>query len=333
MRFYKNSFCLILKIKVIFMDKKILAIIAVVIIALVAVGAYFATSGGSGDNVVRIGHLPSDHDTALFVAQEKKMFEDQGLTVELTQFNNGGDLMTAMASGDIDIGYAGITPVMSSISQGVPVKVVSGAQIEGSSIVANKNSGINTVADLKGKTVATPGEATIQNMLLTSALTQAGVSTSDVEFTTMKAAQMTDALKAGQVDAMIIWEPYASIAVKNGDGKLVETSGEIIPGHPCCCVVAREDFINNHPEELKKLLEAHEDATEFTNENPAEAAACLPEDIVPDKDLQASVIKDTTFISGLDSSYKQNVMAFMNLEVKLGLLQKPLTQDQIFADL
>ena len=192
------------------MDKKILAIIAVVIIALVAVGAYFATSGGSGDNVVRIGHLPSDHDTALFVAQEKKMFEDQGLTVELTQFNNGGDLMTAMASGDIDIGYAGITPVMSSISQGVPVKVVSGAQIEGSSIVANKNSGINTVADLKGKTVATPGEATIQNMLLTSALTQAGVDTNDVEFTTMKAAQMTDALKAGQVDAMIIWEPYAS---------------------------------------------------------------------------------------------------------------------------
>ena len=276
------------------MDKKILAIIAVVIIALVAVGAYFATSGGSGDNVVRIGHLPSDHDTALFVAQEKKMFEDQGLTVELTQFNNGGDLMTAMASGDIDIGYAGITPVMSSISQG-----------------------INTVADLKGKTVATPGEATIQNMLLTSALTQAGVKTSDVEFTTMKAAQMTDALKAGQVDAMIIWEPYASIAVKNGDGKLVETSGEIIPGHPCCCVVAREDFINNHPEELKKVLAAHENATKFTNENPAEAAACLPEDIVPDKDLQASVIKDTTFISGLDSTYKQNVMDFMNLEVKL----------------
>ena len=222
---------------------------------------------------------------------------------------------------------------MSSISQGVPVKVVSGAQVEGSSIVAGENSGINTVADLKGKTVATPGEATIQNMLLTSALTQAGVSTSDVEFTTMKAAQMTDALKAGQVDAMIIWEPYASIAVKNGDGKLVETSGEIIPGHPCCCVVAREDFINNHGDALEKVLEAHKNATEFTNANPAEAAKCLPEDIVPDQDLQASVIEQTTFISGLDDSYKQNVMDFMNLEVELGLLKKPLTQDQIFADL
>ena len=169
-------------------------------------------------------------------------------------------------------------------------------------------------------------------MLLTSALTQAGVSTSDVEFTTMKAAQMTDALKAGQVDAMIIWEPYASIAVKNGDGKLVETSGEIIPGHPCCCVAAREDFINNHADTLEKVLAIHENATKFTNENPDEAAACLPEDIVPDAELQKGIIADTTFIYGLDDDYKQNVMDFMNLEVELGLLNNPLTEDQIFYE-
>ncbi|WP_297981352.1 ABC transporter substrate-binding protein [uncultured Methanobrevibacter sp.] len=314
------------------MDKKIIAIIAIIIVAIIAVGAYFATGDGSSDNVVRIGHLPSDHDTALFVAEQKKMFEDQGLTVELTQFNNGGDLMTAMASGDIDVGYAGITPVMSSIEQGVPVKVVSGAQIEGSAIVAGANSGISSIADLKGKTVATPGEASIQNMLLTYALKENGVSTDDVEFTTMKAAQMTDALKAGQIDAMIIWEPYSSIAVSSGDGQLVANTSEILPGHPCCVVVAREDYINNHAEALQKVLEAHANATDFTNENPAEAAKMLPEDIVPDADLQAGVLADTTFVSGLDSDYKQKVMDFMNIEVELGLLKEPLTEDQIFAD-
>lgn len=314
------------------MDKKTIAIIAIIIVAIIAVGAYFATSGGSSDNVVRIGHLPSDHDTALFVAEQKKLFEDQGLTVELTQFNNGGDLMTAMASGDIDVGYAGITPVMSSIEQGVPVKVVSGAQIEGSAIVAGADSGISSIADLKGKTVATPGEASIQNMLLTYALKENGVSTDDVEFTTMKAAQMTDALKAGKIDAMIIWEPYSSIAVSSGDGQLVANTSEILPGHPCCVVVAREDYIDNHAEALQKVLEAHANATDFTNENPAEAAKMLPEDIVPDEDLQAGVLADTTFVSGLDSDYKQKVMDFMNIEVELGLLKEPLTEDQIFAD-
>ena len=49
--------------------------------------------------------------------------------------------MTAMASGDVDVGYVGITPVLSSIANGVPVKVISAAQTEGSGIVVAKDSG------------------------------------------------------------------------------------------------------------------------------------------------------------------------------------------------
>lgn len=313
------------------MDKKKLTIIAVIIVAIVAIGAYFATSAG-GDTI-KIGHLPSDHDSALFVAKAQNQFESQGLKVETVQFNNGGDLMTAIASGDIDIGYAGITPVLSSIEKGVPVKVVSGAQTEGSGVVVAKNSGITSFDDLKGKDVATPGEATIQNMLLTYALKKEGINTKDIEFTAMKAAQMNDALKAGKIDAMITWEPYSSIAVNNGYGELLANTSQILPGHPCCVVVAREDFINNHPDELKKILAIHKNATNFVNKNPSEAAKLLPEDIVPDKSLQASVLNATNFVSGLDDSYKNNVLKFVDMEVELGLLQKAISSDKIFADI
>ena len=312
------------------MDKKIIAIIAIVVIALVAVGAYFAM--GSGDDTITIGHLPSDHDTAMYVAEAQKQYEAQGLKVKTVQFNNGGDLMNAMASGDVDVGYVGITPVLSSIEKGVPVKVVSGAQIEGSGVVVSADSGINSLADLKGKKIGTPGAATIQNMIITYALNQSGVSTDDVELVAMKAAQMTDALKAGQIDAMICWEPYSSIAVNNGYGKLLENTSEIIPGHPCCVVAASQSFIDNHPDELKKILAIHENATDFTNENPKEAAALLPDDIVPDKDLQAGIIADTTFVSGLDDDYKQKVMDFMQLGVDLGLLKEPISEDKIFYE-
>ena len=312
------------------MDKKIIAIIAIVVIAIVAVGAYFAM--GSGDDTITIGHLPSDHDTAMYVAEAQKQYEAQGLKVKTVQFNNGGDLMNAMASGDVDVGYVGITPVLSSIEKGVPVKVVSGAQIEGSGVVVSADSGINSLADLKGKKVGTPGAATIQNMIITYALNQSGVSTNDVELVAMKAAQMTDALKAGQIDAMICWEPYSSIAVNNGYGKLLENTSEIIPGHPCCVVAASQSFIDNHPDELKKILAIHENATDFTNENPKEAAALLPDDIVPDKDLQAGIIADTTFVSGLDDDYKKNVMEFMQLGVDLGLLKEPISEDKIFYE-
>ncbi len=318
------------------MDKKSIALIAIIIIGILAIGFYFTNTNNNGseadDNVVTIGHLPSDHDAALFVAKEKKMYESQGLKVETAQFNNGGDLITAMASGDVDVGYVGITPVLSAISQKVPIKIVSGAQVEGSAIVANKNSGINTVADLKGKNVATPGYATIQNILLTYALNKSEVSTNNVEFTSMKAAQMTDTLRTGRVDAIIIWEPYASISVKSGAGKLIETSGQIVPEHPCCCVVAREDFIKKHNDKLQKILKAHENATKFIKENPEEASNCLPDDIVPDKELQKDIIANTTYIYGLDDNYKEKVIAFMELEKELGILYKPLTGDQLFAD-
>ena len=199
------------------MDKKILAIIAVIVVILVACGAYFAM-GSSGDTV-RIGHLQSD-----------------------TQFNNGGDLMTAVAAGDIDVGYVGITPAMSSISKGVPVKVVSGAQTEGSGLVVDKDSNINSIADLKGKTVATPGAATIQQMLLTDVLNQNGMDIKDLKVTNLKAAQMVDAIKSNQIDAFIIWEPYSTIAVQSGEGKLLMNSSEIESGHPCCCIVATGRF-------------------------------------------------------------------------------------------
>jgi len=313
------------------MDKKYIAIFAIVIVAIVACAAYFAF-GSSSEGVIRIGHLPSDHDSAMYVAQAQKQYEKQGLTVKLTQFNNGGDLMTAIAAGEIDVGYVGITPALSSIEKGVPVKVVSGAQTEGTGLVAASNSSINSIADLKGKRVATPGAATIQNMLLTYALKEANVNSDDVSISSMKVAQMSDALKSGQIDAMITWEPYASLAVANGYGKLVENSSEILSGHPCCVVVATDNFIEKHPDELKKVLDIHENATKFIDENPKEAADLLPADIVPNKTIQADVIKNTNFISGLDDDFKQKVMDFMNLEVELGLLKEPINESKIFAE-
>ena len=313
------------------MDKKWIAVIAIVVIAIVACGAYFMM--GSDSDVVRIGHLPSDHDSAMYVAQAQKQYESQGLKVEFTEFNNGGDLMTAMASGDIDVGYLGITPVMSSIEKGVPVKVISGAQTEGSALVVAADSPIKSVKDLKGKTVATPGEASIQYMLLQYALENNGLKMKDVKSTSMKVSSMCDALNAGKVDAIMVYEPYASIATSQKYGKVLMDSGDIIPEHPCCVVAAREDFIKNHPNETKKILAIHENATNFVNENPSEAIKLLPKNIVANAEVQAKVLDEINFISGLDDDYKKSVMDFMQIEVKMGVLKQPLTEDQIFANI
>ena len=307
------------------MDNKIIAVIIAIVV--VAIGAFFLL-GGSGDTVT-IGYLPSDHDAALFVADAQGKYAENGINTKLVQFNNGGDLMTAMASGDVDIGYVGITPVLSSIAKGVPVKVISAAQIEGSGIVVAKDSGIDSVSDLAGKKIATPGEASIQHMLLTYYLNENGMDIKDLKVSAMKVPSMNDALKTGKIDGMITFEPYVSIAEKNG-AKVLAGSQDILPEHPCCVVVASDKFLESHPNETSKILEIHENATDFINNNTDEAAGLLPKDIVSDVEVEKVSMSSFPFISGLDDEYKQSVMDFMDLEVDLGILKKPLSEDQIF---
>ena len=313
------------------MDNKFIAIIIVIIVIIVA-GAYFIMN--NDNNTVTIGYLPSDHDSALFVADAQGEYEKAGITTKLVQFNNGGDLMTAMASGDVDVGYVGITPVLSSIEKGVPVKVISAAQTEGSGIVVSNDSNINSVSDLAGKKIATPGEASIQHMLLQYYLKQNGMSIDDLKVSAMKVPSMNDALKTNKIDGMITFEPFVSTAIANGNKLLVDSS-EIIPNHPCCVVVASDDFIKNHPDETKKVLEIHENATNFINEKIAdgktsEVVDLLPDDIVSDKEVEANSIESFPFLSGLDDSYKQDILDFMDLEVDLGVLKDSIAQENIF---
>ena len=309
------------------MNNKIIAII-VAIVAIVALGAFFLTSGGE---TVTIGYLPSDHDAALFVADAQEQFASNGINTKLVQFNNGGDLMTAMASGDVDVGYVGITPVLASIEKGVPVKVISAAQTDGSGLVVSKNSVISSVHDLAGKNIATPGEASIQYMLLQYYLKQNGMSLNDLKVSSMKVPSMNDALKTNKIDGMITFEPYVTIAEKNG-ATVLAGSEDILPNHPCCVVVASDKFLEEHPNETNTILEIHKNATDFINNNSDEAASMIPSDIVSDVEVEKVAISSFPFISGLDDDFKQDVMDFMNLEVDLGVLKGPISQDKIFWD-
>ncbi len=320
------------------MNKKIIIVLVLALAAFLVMGS--ASAGffdflSGGDDTVKIGYLPSDHDAALFVAYAQNKYAEKNITVELVQFNNGGDLMTAMASGEVDIGYVGIAPVLSSVEKGVPVKVISSAQTEGSGIVVTADSGITSAADLKGKSIATPGEASIQYVLLSYYLKQNNLTTDDLNISAMKVPSMNDALKAHKIDGIITFQPYVSIAANDTNNVVLENSSGILPNHPCCVVVASDDFIKNHENETKEIVAIHENATNFINENikagnSSAVVALLPEDIVSDEGLEALSLESFPFISGIDDQFKADVDAFQQLEVELGILNKTIPQDQLY---
>lgn len=309
-------------------NKKYVGIIIVAII--IIIGAIYAyNTYASDDDKVSIGYLPSDHDAALFVANASGMYKDAGLTVELHEYNNGGDLMSAMASGDVDVGYVGVTPVISSIQKGVPVKIAAGAQTEGSGLVA-ADSSVNSITDLKGKQVATPGESSIQYMLLDYDLRKNGMSMSDITSPSMKVAQMNDALRSGSIDAMLTYEPYATIATEVNNETLVENSSEILPNHPCCVVAMSDSFTSQHPETAQKVLDIHKNATQKLETDPEGCVQYLPSNIVPNATLEGGILSNMHWVSDLNDTYKQDIKTFIDTEKDMGLVNETLTDDQLF---
>jgi taurine transport system substrate-binding protein len=79
-----------------------------------------------------------------------------GWKVEFRQFNSGAEIFAAIAAGDVQIGDVGSSPFAASVSKGIDVKAIyiSGAAGEDEALVARNGSGINSLADLKGKRVA-----------------------------------------------------------------------------------------------------------------------------------------------------------------------------------
>ncbi len=115
---------------------------------------------------VRIGYLTADlHQLALYIAIKEGYLDETGMKYELKQYKNGVAVMEAFKAGEIDVAYLGGAPAtLKRINDNIKIRIIAGANNEGSAIVVQR--GINSVEDLRGKTIAIPGYGTVQDFLL-----------------------------------------------------------------------------------------------------------------------------------------------------------------------
>ena len=136
--------------------------------------------------VIRLGFLTQDiHQLAQAVALNatsfggQSLFQKYGLNVTKALANGygaGGDVMTAMGLGQVDIGYLGAPPaILKHINNNVDAVIVAQANMEGSGIVVSVHSNINTIEDLAGRIIATPSVTSIQHLLLKMELNRLGI--------------------------------------------------------------------------------------------------------------------------------------------------------------
>ncbi len=192
-----------------------------------------------------------------WVQQSGEIEKATGYKINWRQFGGGGDVIRAMASGDVAIGEVGSTGVATAISQGMDVELfwiledIAAAE----ALVARNGSGVNSIADLKGKKIATPFVSTSHFQLL-YALNKAGIKATDAQILNMRPPEIAAAWSRGDIDATFIWDPVLGQVKKNG--KVLTTSGEICKQGACTFdgLIVTRKFAKENPEFMVALVKA-----------------------------------------------------------------------------
>lgn len=149
---------------------------------------------------------------------EKLIEKETGYEVKWKRFDSGAKVITAMASGSIDLASAGSSPIAAAVSRGIEVELVWILEniADAEALVVRKGSGITAPSDLKGKRIAVPFVSTTHFHAL-FALEQFGLSDKDVKLTNMQPNTINAAWQRGDIDGAFIWDPVLGNIKKDGD--------------------------------------------------------------------------------------------------------------------
>jgi len=285
-------------------------------------------SGGTNNTgAIRLGYLQSDlHHLPAFVALEKGFFEDEGLLVTVGGiFRAGPEQMSAFAAGELDVGYVGLAPAATAALNGVAdITILAQVNKEGSALVCRPD--ITSLTQLRGKTVAIPGHATMQDCLIQKGLRNAGLTPEMLGLMVLKPPEMLLALEADDIDCFIAWEPYPAQAVNMGTGTVVARSGALWKEHPCCVLIAQDQFTRIRPDETVKIIKAHQRACRFITDHPEEALSIAIRYTGMPRAIIKQAMKHMRYVSVIDRQKARNFVEFL---ADLHYLSPARTQKQL----
>lgn len=231
------------------------------------------TAGNTTNNdTIKIGYsaLPSWYLWNLIEA--KGFFKKHGVNVKLVWFPVYADSLSALNTGKIDANSQALLDSITPLDKGIKLKTIfiTDNSAGGDGMIAQNN--IKSIKDLKGKTIGTE-IGTIEHFFMLTALKDAGLKESDVQFTNMAVPDAGNALIAGKLDAAGLWEPFLSKAVQKNTHKLV-TSAQY-PGLIADVLAASEDTANNKKAELQKVVDAWYDGLDYLSKHHAESVAIM----------------------------------------------------------
>lgn len=272
-------------------------------------------------------HVTSPLNVPSIIQKNKGIFKEEfskngkNIEIKYAELTSGSDQTQALASGDVDILYAvGGTSVVLSAANNADIKVLNMySKSPEAFCMYSADENIKSAEDLRGKTIAGP-VGTNLHQLLVAYLEDAGMTIEDVNYVNMSIADAKAALVAGPTAYKAKQQGYN--LVTNGQG----LTDAII------AVAVREDFYNEHKEEIEVFMNAQAEIIDYIENNYDETMDIVATELDLDRAAVEEMYKQYDFnieITEEDKKAFQNVADFM-YETKM--IEEKLDTSKLFLD-
>ena len=294
----KNLFCLI---------------VIILVIGLAIFGIIMVNNDKKDTNLKKIRVAEVAHSVFYapqYVADKLGYFRDEGLNVEIVLANGADNVMSAVLSGDVEIGFSGTEATIYVYNGGESDYVMTFAgltQKDGSFLVSRKKYENFTLNDLKGKSVLGGRIGGMPEMTFEWALRKNGIDPKrDLLIDTSVAfAAMEGAFIGGNGDFVTLFEPNATSVEKNGFGYVVAYIGELGGTVPYTAYNARRSYIENNPDIIEKFTRAIDRGLKYVYLHDAKDIAKIVVDYFPNTSLNDMEIIVDRYKSG--EAWKKNI--------------------------
>jgi NitT/TauT family transport system substrate-binding protein len=272
---------------------------ALVLAALALLAPACSKPQSDASQVVRIGYYAnlSHAQAVLGVSSGDYAQAVAPAKLETKIFNAGPSLIEALFGGQIDIGYVGPGPTISAQarSHGQGIRVVAGAAANGVVVVARKDSGITSLAQLAGKRVATPQLGNTQDIsarhYLLKVLGQADLN----NIRPIENSQQAALFSRNELDAAWVPEPWGQLLVEHTGATILGEEKDLWPEKEfvLTVVVTTPEFLAKRPEVVERILGAHRVWTQRLSQEREKYAPALGDALfaLTGKRLEGSIVK------------------------------------------
>lgn len=228
----------------------------------------------SGDDTpVRIGRQPQHY--FFYLTESLGLFEENNVDVEFIPFQSGPPLIEALGSDELDVGAFGDLPTFSGLANGGEYTVVGKlSEDTAKALVVRKDAEISQLSDLKGHTLGYQVGTNLQP-LAELYLEDAGLTHDDVETVNLKNEDAATCVQNGDIDAAVLAEPLLSRALNSDE--VVKLVGCEDYKTFITSVVVRNEYLEEHPNVVARILKALDEAADWSVEHPEEAKQLIAE--------------------------------------------------------